>query len=71
MKKLVLLGLFFMCSCSVEERIMSWSYTDQWHWKGNDRYQVYKTAAGRKYIIVIDEEKLVLKREYLKRSNND
>lgn len=71
MKKAFVLFVMLLSSCSVEERIMSWSYTNEWHWKGEDRYQVYKTATGRRYIIVIDEKKLIQKREYLKGSNND
>lgn len=72
MKRMVFaIGILFLTSCSVEERLMSWSYTNQWYWRDNDRYQVYKTVTGRKYIIIIDEKKLIQKREYIKVKSND
>jgi hypothetical protein len=55
-----------MISCSVEQRIHRWSYTNEWHYEKFHKYQVYKTLGGRKYIIVINENKLMLKRKYLK-----
>lgn len=67
MKTLVLCALsFIMISCSVEQRIHRRSYTNEWHYENSDRYQVYKALSGRKYIIVINQEKLILKRKYLK-----
>lgn len=59
---------FIMVSCSVERRIHNWSYTNEWHHETGNRYQVYKTIDGRKYIIVIDQDKLILKRKYIKQN---
>jgi hypothetical protein len=67
MKTLVLCALsFMMISCSVEQRIRYWSYTNEWHYENSERHQVYKTLGGRKYIIVINQDKLIIKRKYLK-----
>lgn len=71
MRLLALALLLALSSCSVEERIYQWSYTEDWYWKGDDRYQVYKTLGGRRYIIVIDTVRLELEREYLKKPDND
>jgi hypothetical protein len=60
-----------LSSCSVERRINWWSYTNEWHYRSDQRYQVYKTLAGRKYIIVVDSLKIDLKREYLKPAANE
>jgi hypothetical protein len=56
-----------MSSCSVESRINRWSYTDEWYYLEGERYQVYQTLTHRRYIILIDTTKFVLKREYLKK----
>ena len=55
-----------MISCSVEQRIHCWSYTNEWHYENKDRYQLYKTLDGRKYIIMINEDEDKLIRKYLK-----
>jgi len=70
MKTLVLcIFSFMMISCSVEQRIHRWSYTNEWHYEKFHRYQVYKTLDGRKYIIMINEDEDKLIRKYLK--NNE
>lgn len=58
-------------SCAVEQRIYRWSYTNEWHYENNFRYQVYKTVHGKKYIFVINEEKPILERKYLKTNTNE
>lgn len=66
MRLLALALVLLLGSCSVEQRIYRWSYTEAWYWKGDDRYQVYKTLTGRRYIIQIDTTRLELEREYIK-----
>jgi hypothetical protein len=67
MKNIILLiASFMIMSCSIGQRIHNWSYTNEWYYENNNRYQVYKTVYGRKYIIVIDQDELVLRRKYLK-----
>jgi hypothetical protein len=68
MKKLVLIfiGILAMSCSSVEERIKDYSYTDEWHYIDTMRFQVYKTKAGRKYIIVLNNRQTNFKRQYIK-----
>lgn len=67
MKKLVLIfiGVLAMSCSSVEERIKDYSYTDEWHYVNTERYQVYKTKSGRKYIIVLNNTQTNFKRRYI------
>ena len=67
MKKLVsiFMGVLAMSCSSVEERIKDYSYTDEWHYIDTMRFQVYKTKAGRKYIIVLNNRQTNFKRKYI------
>jgi hypothetical protein len=67
MKKLVLIfmGVLAMSCSSVEERVKDYSYTDEWHYIDTMRFQVYKTKAGRKYIIVLNNRQTNFKRKYI------
>ena len=66
MKKVLLIfGLFLLTACSVEQRIKDYSYTDEWYYIDTMRFQVYKTKAGRKYIIVLNNKHTKFKREYI------
>jgi hypothetical protein len=66
-KKIILLLLLITCSCaSVEERIKEHSYTNEWHYVNGDRYQVYKTRSGKRYIIVNTKNLYKVKRKYLR-----
>ncbi len=67
MKKLVLIfiGVLAMSCSSVEERIKDYSYTNEWHYIDTMRFQVYKTKAGRKYIIVLNNRQTNFKRKYI------
>lgn len=64
---LILLILLLLTSCSVEERIRDYSYTKEWYYNNNQRFQVYQTARGTHYIIVLNEKQTKFKRQYLKR----
>jgi hypothetical protein len=67
MKKLVLIfmGVLAMSCSSVEERIKDYSYTNEWYYIDTMRFQVYKTKAGRKYIIVLNNRQTNFKRKYI------
>jgi hypothetical protein len=67
MKKLILIfiGVLAMSCSSVEERIKDYSYTDEWHYIDTMRFQVYKTKAGKKYIIVLNNRQTSFKRKYI------
>jgi hypothetical protein len=54
-------------SCDVERRIRDYSYTNEWYYDNDLRYQVYQTKQGQRYIIVLNKEQTKLKRKYLKR----
>ena len=67
MKQLLILSiLILLTSCNVEQRIYKHSYTTEWCYTDNERYQVYKTALGTKYILVLNEEQTKFKRKYIK-----
>lgn len=67
MRIVIFLLLLTTLSCSsVEERIKEHSYTDEWHYIDTMRFQVYKTKAGRKYIIVLNNRQTNFKRQYIK-----
>lgn len=58
--------LLCLTSCNVEKRIYEHSYTDEWYYLDSQRYQVYKTKSGNKYIIVLNKNQDKLKRKYIK-----
>lgn len=67
MKKILLILLIFtVCSCSVEQRIKDYSYTNEWYYIDTMRFQVYQTKSGKKYIIVLNEKQTKFKRQYIK-----
>jgi len=63
---ILILIVFILTSCSVEQRIKDHSYTDKWYYEKNVRYQVYKTKLGNYYIIVLNEKQTNFKRKYIK-----
>jgi hypothetical protein len=54
-------------SCDVERRIKDYSYTNEWYYDNDSRYQVYQTKQGQRYIIVLNKQQTKLKRKYLKK----
>lgn len=67
MKYLILiLIVFILSSCGVEQRIKDHSYTNEWYYIDTMRFQVYKTKSGKKYIIVLNEKQTKFKRQYIK-----
>lgn len=63
---LILIMVFTLTSCGVEQRIKEHSYTDEWYYIDTMRFQVYKTKSGKKYIIVLNEKQTRFKRQYIK-----
>jgi hypothetical protein len=62
-----LLILLLLSSCkTVEERIKDYSYTDEWYYINDVRYQLYQTKSGRKYVIVFNKKQTKLLRKYIK-----
>ena len=55
-----------LLSCDVERRIHEHSYTNEWYYEDNIRYQVYKTYRDKRYIIVLNKKQSRLKRKYIK-----
>lgn len=62
---LLLLLTFIVLSCNAELRIKDHSYTDEWHYEGKDRLQVYKTRSGRHYVLVLNKTETKFIRKYL------
>jgi hypothetical protein len=63
---LILLALITLTSCSVEQRIKDYSYTNEWYYIDMMKFEVYKTKSGRKYIIVLNEKHTRYVRQYIK-----
>jgi hypothetical protein len=63
---LLILIATLLISCSVEQRIKDYSYTDEWYFVDGFRYQVYKTKSSGRYIIRLNKRQTVFKREYIK-----
>jgi len=61
-----LLLLLTLTSCSVEQRIKDYSYTQEWYYIDTMKFQVYKTKSGKKYIIILNEKQTKYKRQYIK-----
>jgi hypothetical protein len=64
MIKYIVLFLF-LTSCSVEQRIKDYSYTEEWYYIDSMRFQVYKTKNGQKYIIILNNKQTKYKRQYI------
>jgi hypothetical protein len=67
--KIVIILFFsvFVISCAVvDERIKEYSYTEQWHYDNNQRYQVYRTKKGSLYIIKLNKRETKFIRKYIK-----
>lgn len=65
--KVLLIIITLICfSCrSADERIKVFSYTEEWYFIGEQRYQVYKTLIGRSYILVLDKSENKIIRKYI------
>ena len=67
-KILTLLTILLLIGCKPAElRISNYSYTDSWYYADKDtRYQVYQTAMGNKYILVLNKRQTKFIRKYIK-----
>ena len=67
-KILTLLIILLLFSCKPAElRIYNHSYTDYWYYSDQgQRYQVYQTAMGNKYILVLNKKQTKFIRKYIK-----
>jgi len=61
----MLVILLSLTSCSAEKRIYEHSYTDYWYYEQNQRYQVYQTSRGNKYILVLNKKETKFIRKYI------
>ena len=67
MNKTFLFSLFvFLISCSVEQRLKDYSYTNEWYYIDTMRFQVYKTKSGKRYIVVLNEKQTRYVRQYIR-----
>lgn len=55
-------------SCSVEQRIKDYSYTNEWYYDGTIRYQVYRTKSAKRYIIRLNKRETRFKRQFINHS---
>lgn len=42
-----------------------WNYTDEWYYKGGDRFQVYQTRFGKKFIYDYNRDSTAFRRYYI------
>lgn len=70
MKVLLIFLALILFSCkSAEERIKAHSYTEEWYYwnyQNVQRYQVYKTQSGARYILILNKRETRQIRKYLK-----
>jgi hypothetical protein len=62
---MLVLILLSITSCNAEKRIYEHSYTDYWYYEQNQRYQVYQTSRGNKYILVLNKKETKFIRKYI------
>ena len=43
-----------------------WNYTDEWFYRGDERFQVYKTLLGKKFIYEMNKDSTAFKRKFIK-----
>jgi hypothetical protein len=68
MRILIILTAFLLFSCKPAEfRIKDYSYTKEWYFEAGQRYQVYQTKNGTKYIFVLNKRESKFIRKYLKK----
>jgi hypothetical protein len=67
-KVIILLTIFIFIGCKPAElRIYDHSYTDYWYYSDQgERYQVYQTTMGNKYILVLNKKQTKIIRKYIK-----
>jgi hypothetical protein len=63
---MLVLIILSLTSCNAEQRIYNHSYTDSWYYEQNQRYQVYQTTRGTKYILVLNKKETKFIRKYIK-----
>jgi hypothetical protein len=44
-------------------RLHNWNYTDEWFFQGDERFQVYKTWTGKRFIYVLNADSTHFKRK--------
>jgi len=63
---IVLFITTIIISCkTVDERIKDYSYTEQWHYDNNEKYQVYRTKKGSLYITKLNKKETKFVRKYI------
>lgn len=65
-KQLIILLFLIATSCSIEQRIKDYSYTNEWYYIDTMRFQVYKTKSGKRYIVVLNEKQTRYVRQYIR-----
>ena len=71
MKKLITFTIFILVfsACSSQDpcvKMHDWNYTNEWFYRGNERFQVYKTITGNRFIYDLNRDSTEFKRTYIK-----
>jgi hypothetical protein len=69
--KLIALSILVLTftACSSQDpciRLQDWNYTNEWYYQGNERFQVYKTWTGKRFIYVLNTDSTHFKRKTIK-----
>jgi hypothetical protein len=67
---MMVLIAFVMVSCNSQKdpcvHLHERNYTDEWFYKGNERFQVYKTRFGKRFIYEMNQDSTAFKRKFIK-----
>ena len=71
MKNLIIFTIFILAfpACSSQDpclKMNEWNYTNEWFYRGNERFQVYKTRTGSRFIYDLNQDSTKFKRTYIK-----
>jgi len=69
--KIIILTIFILTfsACSIQDpclKMNEWNYTNEWYYKHGQRYQVYKTWRGKRFIYSYNTDSTAFKRIYIK-----
>ena len=58
-----------LTACSSQDpcvQMHEWNYTNEWFYRGNERFQVYKTRFGKRFIYEMNQDSTAFKRKFIK-----
>ena len=68
----LILIILLITACSSQDpcvKMYDWNYTNEWFYRGDERFQVYKTRTGRRFIYDYNIDSTRFRRVYIKTTN--